>query len=149
MLAALLLGQGVGDLLALRAADKARTDLATERAAATAAAAETSERYREPEGTYRENLDTIARESGQAQARATADADRAAAGRLSGDLADYITAIVRPPMLAPLPDSARQTPAPSICSPSCSGALTSERESWRKPAAGALPVSGRMKPAAR
>jgi hypothetical protein len=38
---------------------------------------------------------------------------------------------VRPPMLAPLPDSARQTPAPSICSPSCSAALMSERESWR------------------
>ncbi|TQL73320.1 hypothetical protein FB549_4071 [Delftia sp. HK171] len=39
--------------------------------------------------------------------------------------------IVRPPMLAPLPDSARQTPAPSICLPSCSAALMSERESWR------------------
>ncbi|MFG0593801.1 DUF2514 family protein [Delftia sp. WSY_9] len=94
VLAALLLWQSVGHLLALRAADRARTDLATERAAATAAAAETSERYRKLEGTYRENLDIITRESGQAQARAAADADaaRAAAGRLRGDLADYITA---------------------------------------------------------
>ncbi len=94
VLAALLLWQSVGHLLALRAADKARADLATERATAAAAAAETSERYRKLEGTYRENLDTITRESGQAQARAAADADaaRAAAGRLRGDLADYITA---------------------------------------------------------
>lgn len=94
VLAALLLWQSIGHLLALRAADRARTDLAAERAAATAAAAETSERYRKMEGTYRENLDTITRESGHAQARAAADADaaRAAAGRLRGDLADYITA---------------------------------------------------------
>ncbi|MDC2858643.1 DUF2514 family protein [Delftia sp. DT-2] len=94
VLAVLLLWQSVGHLLALRAADKARADLATERADAAAAAAETSQRYRKLEGTYRENLDTIARESGQAQARAAADADaaRAAAGRLRGDLADYITA---------------------------------------------------------
>ncbi|SFB51006.1 DUF2514 family protein [Delftia tsuruhatensis] len=94
LLAALLLWQSVGHLLALRVADKARADLATERAAAAAAAAATSERYRKLEGTYRENLDTIARESGQAQARAAADTDaaRAAAGRLRGDLASYITA---------------------------------------------------------
>nr|WP_252980305.1 DUF2514 family protein [Delftia acidovorans] len=94
LLAALLLWQSVGHLLALRAADKARADLATERAAAAAAAAETSERYRKLEGTYRENLVTIASESGQAQARAAADTDaaRAAAGRLRSDLADYITA---------------------------------------------------------
>ncbi|MBK0115696.1 MULTISPECIES: DUF2514 family protein [unclassified Delftia] len=94
VLAALLLWQSIGHLLALRAADKARADLATERATAAAAAAETSERYRKLEGTYRENLDTITRESGKAQARAVADADaaRAAAGRLRGDLADYLTA---------------------------------------------------------
>ena len=58
VLTALLLWQSVGHLLALRAADKARADLATERAAAAAAAAETSERYRKLEGTYRENLDS-------------------------------------------------------------------------------------------
>ncbi|SFB61668.1 DUF2514 family protein [Delftia tsuruhatensis] len=94
VLAALLLWQGLAHQVALRAADKARADLATERAAAAAAAAETSERYRKLEGTYRENLDAITREAGQAQARAAADADaaRAAAGRLRGDLADYITA---------------------------------------------------------
>ena len=38
---------------------------------------------------------------------------------------------VPPPRLAPLQASARQTPAPPICSPSCSDALTTERESWR------------------
>lgn len=85
VLAALLLWQSIGHLLALRVADKARVDLVSERAAAAAAAAEISERYRKLEGTYRENLDTITRESGQAQARAAAD-------RLRGDLADYITA---------------------------------------------------------
>lgn len=41
------------------------------------------------------------------------------------------SATVPPPSLAPLPESARQTAPPSICSPSCSAALTSERESWR------------------
>jgi len=94
VLAALLLWQSVGHLLALRAADKARADLATERADAAAAAAETSEHYRKLEGTYREKLDSITREAHQAQNRAAADADaaRAAAGRLRGDLADYITA---------------------------------------------------------
>lgn len=94
VLGALLLWQGLAHQVALRAADRARADLAIERAAAAAAAAETSERYRKLEGTYRESLDTITREAGQAQARAAADADaaRAAAGRLRGDLADYITA---------------------------------------------------------
>ncbi|AEF90855.1 Protein of unknown function DUF2514 [Delftia sp. Cs1-4] len=94
VLAALLLWQSVGHLLALRAADKARADLATERAAAAAAAAETSERYRKLEGTYRENLDTVTHEAHQAQARDAADAAaaRAAAGRLRVDLADYIAA---------------------------------------------------------
>lgn len=94
LLAALLLWQSIGHLLALRVADKARADLATERAAAAAAAAETSERYRKLEGTYRENLDSITRDAHQAQARDAADAAaaRAAAGRLRGDLADYITA---------------------------------------------------------
>lgn len=94
VLAALLLWQGLAHQVALRAADKARTDLATERAAAAAAAAETSERYRKLEGIYRDNLDNIARQASQAQARVAADADaaRAAAGRLRGDLADYIIA---------------------------------------------------------
>ena len=94
VLAVLLLWQSLARQADRVAAFAARADLAMERAAAAAAAAETSERYRKLEGTYRENLDTIARESGQAQARAAADADaaRAAAGRLRGDLADYITA---------------------------------------------------------
>jgi len=94
VLAALLLWQSVGHLLALREADKARADLSGERAAAAAAAAETSERYRKLERTYRENLDSITLEAHQAQTRDAADAAaaRAAVGRLRGDLADYITA---------------------------------------------------------
>ncbi|WP_313233406.1 DUF2514 family protein [Delftia acidovorans] len=116
-LAALLLWQSVGHLLALRVADKARADLATERAAAAAAAAETSERYRKLEGTYRENLDSITRDAHQAQARDAADAAaaRAAAGRLRGDLADYITAHraaaqARAAVGQCTPDARRQTP---------------------------------------
>jgi len=57
---------------------------------------------------------------------------------------------VPPPRLAPLPDSARQTPQPSICSPSCSAALTSERERWRAllttPATEAAPASAPTTP---
>lgn len=94
VLAALLLWQSLARQVDRVAAFSARADLVTERAAAAAATAETSERYRKLEGTYRENLDTIARVSAKAQERAAADADaaRAAAGRLRGDLADYITA---------------------------------------------------------
>ena len=40
-----------------------------------------------------------------------------------------------PPLPAPaipeLPSEARQPPAPQWCSPTCSGGLTKERESWR------------------
>lgn len=39
---------------------------------------------------------------------------------------------VSPPAIPPLPSEARQGPAPLICSPSCSAALTTERESWLK-----------------
>ncbi|MFG0786378.1 DUF2514 family protein [Delftia tsuruhatensis] len=94
VMAALLLWQSLARQTDRVAAFAARADLAMERAAAAAAAAETSEHYRKLEVTYRENLDTIARESGQAQVRAAADADaaRVAADRLRGDLADYITA---------------------------------------------------------
>ena len=92
VMAALLLWQSLARQADRIAAFAARTDLAMERAAAAAAAAETSEHYRKLEGTYRENLDTITREAVQAQARAAADAARATAGRLRGDLADYISA---------------------------------------------------------
>ena len=61
--------------------------------------------------------------------------------------------IVPPPRLAPLPDSARQTQQPSICSPSCSAALMSEREIWRElltmPATEAAPASAPMTPAGK
>ena len=39
--------------------------------------------------------------------------------------------VVAPPKRPPLPPSARQPTMPPECAPSCSAALTSERESWR------------------
>ncbi len=94
LLAALLVWQSLARLGAERDAAQARTDLATGRQAAATAALHASERYRQREGAYRERLDFLARDSDLALARAAADADaaRAAAGRLRGDLADYITA---------------------------------------------------------
>lgn len=50
------------------------------------------------------------------------------------------------PQIPPLPASARQPAAASICSPTCSDALTRERESWQQlltpPAPPARPASG-------
>ena len=93
LLAALLVWQSLARLGAERDAAQARTDLATDRQAAATAALHASERYRQREGAYRERLDFLARDTDLALARAAADADaaRAAAGRLRGDLADYIT----------------------------------------------------------
>jgi predicted nucleic acid-binding Zn ribbon protein len=39
---------------------------------------------------------------------------------------------VAPPAIPPLPNEARQPPAPQWCSQTCSSGLTSERESWQK-----------------
>ena len=39
---------------------------------------------------------------------------------------------VRGVQLPPLPATARQATTPSVCSPTCSDALTKERESWRQ-----------------
>lgn len=39
---------------------------------------------------------------------------------------------VDPPRVPTLPSEARQPTTPSICSPTCSGALTIEREVWRR-----------------
>ncbi len=39
---------------------------------------------------------------------------------------------VPPPAIPPLPPEARQPPAPAWCYPTCSAALTAERESWLK-----------------
>ena len=44
------------------------------------------------------------------------------------------------PQLQPLPASARQTAPPLICLPTCSDALTSERESWRQSLTPPAPV---------
>ncbi|KFJ09309.1 hypothetical protein DR66_2057 [Delftia acidovorans] len=94
VLAALLAWQALGRLAAERDAAQARSEMASDREAAATAALLASERYRKLEGTYRENLDNVTRDAHQAQARAAVDAAaaRAAAGRLRGDLADYITA---------------------------------------------------------
>ena len=41
-------------------------------------------------------------------------------------------AVVEPPAIPSLPQSARQSPLPSFCSPTCLQALTTLRESWQK-----------------
>jgi hypothetical protein len=94
LLAVLLVWQSLARLGAERDAAQARSDLALDREAAATAALRESERYRQREGAYREHLDALARDADLALARAAADADaaRAAAGRLRGDLASYITA---------------------------------------------------------
>lgn len=55
-----------------------------------------------------------------------------------------------PPRIPALPTQARQPQMPSICSPSCSLGLTTQRESWRKrltwPAPLERPASAPMTP---
>ncbi|MEQ6309854.1 DUF2514 family protein [Delftia sp. WSY_9] len=94
LLAALLAWQALGRLAAERDAAQARAELASDREKAATAALQASERYRKLEEKHRDDLRNI---DGQAQrdlARSAADADaaRAAAGRLRGDLADFIAA---------------------------------------------------------
>ena len=50
----------------------------------------------------------------------------------SASLPNTSPSTVKPPRLAPLPARARQTPPPSICLPTCTDALTSERENSRQ-----------------
>lgn len=56
--------------------------------------------------------------------------------------------VVAPPRIPPLPQAARQPPAPAWCSPTCSAALTRERENWLQrltlPMPPASPASGPM-----
>lgn len=94
LLAVLLVWQALVRLGAERDAAQARADLATDREAATVAALQASERYRKLEEKHRDDLRNIDTQAQQELARSAADADaaRAAAGRLRGDLADYITA---------------------------------------------------------
>lgn len=42
-----------------------------------------------------------------------------------------IALTARQAQIPPLPDTSRQPVMPSVCSPTCSAALTSERESWQ------------------
>jgi hypothetical protein len=93
-LAALLAWQAVARLGAERDAAQARADLAGEREASATAARQASERYRNLEDKHRDDIRTIDTQARQELARSAADADaaRAAAGRLRGDLASYITA---------------------------------------------------------
>jgi len=94
VLAALLAWQTLARLGGERDAAQARAELAGEREAAATAARQASERYRILEDTHRDDIRTIDTQARQELARSAADADaaRAAAGRLRGDLADYITA---------------------------------------------------------
>jgi hypothetical protein len=94
LLAALLAWQSVARLGAERDAALARAELASEREAAATAARQASEQYRKLEEKHRDDIRTIDTQARQRLARSAADADaaRAAAGRLRGDLADYITA---------------------------------------------------------
>ncbi|MCG3782785.1 DUF2514 family protein [Delftia acidovorans] len=94
VLAALLAWQAIARLGAERDAALARAELAGEREAAATAARQASEKYRKLEDKNRDDLHNIETRAQQELARSAADADvaRAAAGRLRGDLADYITA---------------------------------------------------------
>ncbi|MGE8454022.1 MAG: DUF2514 family protein [Pseudomonadales bacterium] len=94
LLAALLAWQAVARLGAERDAALARAELAGEREASATAALQASERYRNLEEKHRDDIRTIDTQARQELARSAADADaaRAAAGRLRGDLANYITA---------------------------------------------------------
>ena len=94
VLAALLAWQAVARLGAERNAAQARAVLAGEREASATAARQASEKYRTLEEKHRDDLHNIDTQARQDLARSAADADaaRTAAGRLRGDLADYITA---------------------------------------------------------
>lgn len=94
LLAALLAWQAMARLGAERAAAQARTNLAADREAAALAALQAAERYRKLEEQHRDDLRNIDTQAKQDLARYAADADaaRAAAGRLRGDLASYLTA---------------------------------------------------------
>jgi len=94
LLAALLVWQSLARLGAERDAAQVHAELAGEREAAATAALQASEKYRKLEDKHRDDLRTIDAQARQELARSAADADaaRAAAGRLRGDLADYITA---------------------------------------------------------
>jgi hypothetical protein len=152
LLAVLLVWQSLARLGAERDAAQARSDLALDREAAATAALRESERYRQREGAYREHLDALARDADLALARAAADADaaRAAAGRLRGDLASYITAHRAAAQARATAGQCAPDTQPLICSPSCSAALTSERERWRAllttPATEAAPASAPTTP---
>ena len=69
---------------------------------------------------------------------------------LAGCASTLPASSVAPALIPPLPAQARQPPAPAWCSPTCSAALTAERESWLRlltpPAAPGLPASAVTKP---
>ncbi|MDC2858581.1 DUF2514 family protein [Delftia sp. DT-2] len=94
LLAALLAWQAMERVGAERDVAQARAELAGEREAAATAALQASEKYRKLEDKHRDDLRNIDAQARQDLARFAADADaaRVAAGRLRGDLADYITA---------------------------------------------------------
>jgi hypothetical protein len=94
LLAALLAWQTMARLGAERDVAQARVELADDRRSAATAALQASQRYRNLEEKHRDDIRTIDSQARQDLARSAADADaaRAAAGRLRGDLASYLTA---------------------------------------------------------
>ncbi len=94
VLAALLAWQTLARLGGERDAAQARAELAGEREVAATAALQASEKYRELEDKHRDDLQNIDAQAKQELARSAADIDaaRVAAGRLRGDLANYLTA---------------------------------------------------------
>ncbi|ROQ90103.1 uncharacterized protein DUF2514 [Delftia acidovorans] len=94
LLAALLAWQAIARLGAERDVAQVRAELAGEREVAATAALQASEKYRKLEDKHRDDLRNIDSQARQDLSRSAADADaaRAAAGRLRGDLTDYITA---------------------------------------------------------
>ena len=83
-------------------------------------------------------LEANAREAQRAQSAIAADRDRAAllstaCATSSPPSSNAIALTARQAQILPLPDSSRQPATPSVCLPTCSAALTSERASWQIP----------------
>src|SRR5450830_1830662 len=114
---------------------EAKTQQATQQAESERLARVASETNRQLERQYREQVSEIETraQADLAQSRVAVDRARDAGQRLQRELAGYLE---RQRASASAAAAAGQCQAdeapPSICLPSCSDALTSERESWRQ-----------------
>ena len=140
---AIALGLGLGFALlmqTIRLADAkleaahAETTMQTERAATAQAALKNSERYRKLEGTHRDQIAKIDNDAQAALAAVAAGRARAdvARNRLQRELAEYITQHREAAQARAAAGQCAPDPAPSICLPTCTDALTSERENSRQ-----------------